>query len=29
MSERAKALAMELPLDPRDVDTIRRAAELL
>ena len=29
MSDRAKALAMELPLDPRDVDTIRRAAELL
>lgn len=29
MSERAKALAMELPLDPRDVDTVRRASELL
>ncbi len=29
MSDRAKALAMELPLDPRDLDTIRRAAQLL
>ncbi len=26
MSERAKALALELPLDPRDAATIRRAA---
>jgi hypothetical protein len=29
MSERAKTLAMDLPLDARDVETIRRAAELL
>jgi hypothetical protein len=28
MSERAKALALGLPLDPRDLDTIRRAAQL-
>ena len=28
MSERAKALALELPLDPRDLATIRRAAGL-
>jgi hypothetical protein len=28
MSERAKALALELPLDARDVATIRRAAQL-
>jgi hypothetical protein len=28
MSERAKVLALELPLDPRDVATIRRAAGL-
>jgi hypothetical protein len=27
MSERAKAFALELPLDPRDVATIRRAAK--
>jgi hypothetical protein len=27
MSDRAKALALELPLDPRDVETIQRAAK--
>jgi len=29
MSDAAKALAFEIPLDPRDVETIRRAAELV